>query len=73
MFYGFLCGIAASDHDLEYIVIDSFMHIVQHSLDSLAEMFERLESFSEEHGIKLVLSLSCTPDQIPDFLKAYSD
>jgi predicted ATP-dependent serine protease len=73
MFYGFLCGIAASDHDLEYIVIDSFMHIVQHSLDSLAEMFERLVSFSEEHGIKLVLSLSCTPDQIPDFLKAYSD
>ena len=29
MFYGFLCGISASDHDLECIVIDSFMHLVQ--------------------------------------------
>ena len=73
MFYGFLCGIAASDHDLEYIVIDSFMHIVQHDLGSLREMFDHMEAFSETHGIKLVLSLSCTPDQLPDFLKAYSE
>lgn len=71
MFYGFLCGIAASDHDLECIVIDSFMHLVQHDLDSLKEMFDHLNAFSDEHGIKLVLSLSCAQDQIPDFLKAY--
>ena len=72
MFYGFLCGIAASDHDLECIVIDSFMHIVQHKLDSLKEMFEQMDAFSKGHGIRLILSLSCTPEQVPDFLKAYS-
>ena len=73
MFYGFLCGIAASDHDLECIVIDSFMHIVNHDLDSLKEIFEHLEAFSDAHGIKLVLSLSCAMEQIPEFLKAYTD
>lgn len=72
MFYGFLCGIAASDHDLECVVIDSFMHLVQHDLDSLGEMFRQMEAFSDRHGIRLVLSLSCAPDQLPDFLKAYS-
>ncbi|MBQ6235623.1 MAG: ATP-binding protein [Clostridia bacterium] len=72
MFYGFLCGIAASDHDLEYIVIDSFMHLVHHDLDSLKEMFDRLDAFSKTHGIKLVLSLSCAPEQLPAFLKAYT-
>ncbi len=72
MFYGFLCGIAASDHDLECVVIDSFMHLVQHDLNSLEEMFRQMETFSDQHGIRLVLSLSCAPDQLPDFLKAYS-
>lgn len=71
MFYGFLCGIAASDHDLECIVIDSFMHLVNHDLESLKEMFVRLDSFSNAHGIKLVLSLSCAKEQIPDYLKIY--
>ena len=71
MFYGFLCGIAASDHDLECIVIDSFMHLVQHELGSLKEMFEQLDSFSNKHGIRMILSLSCAPEQLPDFLKAF--
>ena len=70
MFYGFLCGIAASDHDLECIVIDSFMHIVHHDLYSLKDMFDQLNRFSDAYGIRLVLSLSCAPDQIPAFLKA---
>ncbi len=73
MFYGFLCGIAASDHDLEYIVIDSFMKIVRHDLDTLEELFCQMEKFSESHNIHLVLSLSCMPEQIPAFLQPYSD
>jgi len=72
MFYGFLCGISASDHDLECIVIDSFMHLVHHELDSLNEMFEQMEAFSEKHAIRLVISLSCTPEQLPAFLKKYT-
>ena len=72
MFYGFLCGISASDHDLECIVIDSFMHLVHHELNSLNEMIEQLEKFSEKHAIRLVISLSCAPEQLPVFLKKYS-
>ena len=71
MFYGFLCGIAASDHDLECILVDSFMKIVRHDLSTLEELFRQMQTFSEDHRIKLILSLSCAPEQLPDFLKPY--
>ena len=71
MFYGFLCGISASDHDLEYIFIDSFMRIVNHDLSTLSDLFRQLEAFSDQHGIKLILVLSCAPEQVPAFLKPY--
>lgn len=73
MFYGFLCGISASDHDLEYLFIDSFMRIVKHDLDTLPDLFDKLAAFSDAHGIKLVLALSCAPEQVPDYLKPYCD
>ena len=71
MFYGFLCGISASDHDLEYLFIDSFTSIIKHDLSTLSDLFEQLNAFCETHGIHLVLALSCAPDQVPAFLKPY--
>ena len=71
MFYGFICGIAASDHDMECILIDSFMKIIRHDLSTLEELFRQLERFSEQHHIRFVMSLSCAPDQLPGFLKPY--
>ena len=73
MFYGFLCGISASDHDLEYIFIDRLMRIVNHDLDTLSAFFSELLKFSDNHNIKLVLALSCSPEQVPAFLKPYCD
>ena len=41
-FYGFLCGISASDHDLEYIYVDGFLNLVKHDLSTLEELFNQL-------------------------------
>ena len=71
MFFGFLCGISASDHDLEYVFVDGFMQIIKHDLFSLEDLFAKLDAFSDAHGIKLILSLSCSPEQLPPFLKPY--
>ena len=73
MFYGFLCGVSASDHDLEYIFVDGFMQIVKHDLETLNELFEDLNTFADTHHIRLVLSLSCLPEQLPPFLKPFCD
>ncbi len=37
MLYGFLCGLAASDFDLETIYIDGLLSIIGHELDNLED------------------------------------
>ena len=69
MFYGFLCGLAASDYDLEYIFVDGFLSQVKHPLDTLEEFFGQVKQFSDQHGIHIVLSVSGTPDSLPAFLR----
>ena len=71
MFYGFLCGIAASDHDLETVYVDGFAKLIRHKPETLKAFFAQLESFSDAHHIKLVISLSGAPNTIPNFLKKY--
>lgn len=71
MFYGFLCGMAAQDFDLEYIYIDGFLKIVRHPLDTLESMFAELESFSGRSGINIVISVNGDAKAIPAYLKKY--
>ena len=69
MFYGFLCGFAASDYDLEYIFVDAFLKQVRHDLSTLEDFFDQLKSFSDQHGIHIVLSVSGSANQLPSFLQ----
>lgn len=71
MFYGFLCGIAASDYDLEYIFIDGFLKMIRHELETLEEFFESLKSFAEAHKINIVLTASGRKEELPQFLQQY--
>jgi len=71
MFYGFLCGIAAQDFDLEYIFIDGFLEIVHHDLDTLEGLFDHLRTFSDKSGVKVVISINGDPEDIPSFIREY--
>ena len=71
MFYGFLCGIAAQDFDLEYVFIDSFLKLVHHPIDTLEGLFENLENLSNRCGLKIIISASGDPKDAPEFLKPY--
>ena len=71
-FYGFLCGISASDHDLEYIYVDGFLNLVKHDLSTLEELFNQLDLFTKNHGITLTLSVSGAVESLPDFLQKYA-
>lgn len=71
-FYGFLCGISASDHDLEYIYVDGFLNLVKHDLSTLEELFNQLDLFTKNHGITLTLSVSGAIETLPDFLQKYA-
>ena len=72
MFFGFLCGIAANNFDLEYLFIDKFLKIVKHDLSELEGLFEHLSTFSERCKVNIIMSISTDPEQIPEYLKSYS-
>lgn len=69
MFYGFLCGLAAQDFDLEYIFIDGFLNIVHHELETLEGLFAQLNKFASERNITITLSVNGKAEQLPAFLK----
>ena len=72
MFYGFLCGLAAQDYDLEHLFIDGFLKIVHHDLDTLQGLFAQLKKFAEDCNITITLSASGKADEIPEFIKEFA-
>ncbi|HHT87310.1 MAG TPA: ATP-binding protein [Clostridiales bacterium] len=71
LFTGFISGMAAQDFDLEYIFVDGFLRMIKHPLDTLKEMFDVLERFTAERGITIVMSISGSDCDFPDFAKKY--
>ena len=71
MFYGFLCGIAAQDFDLEYIFIDSFLQMIHHPVHTLEGLFENLDKWSDRRGVKIIISANGNPQDVPEFIKPY--
>ena len=68
MLYGFLCGLAASDFDLEYIYIDRFRKITGHDVSTLEAFFEDLVVFSEKNHVNIIMSAT-VDGEAPEFLK----
>ena len=71
MFYGFLCGLAAQDYDLEHLFIDGFLKIVHHDLVTLEGLFVQLKKFADDCGLTITISISGKPAETPEFLKEF--
>ncbi len=71
MFYGFICGLAAQDFDMEAIYIDAFAKIVRYDLASLEELFTSLERFSTKFDVDLTISINGTEANAPAFIQQY--
>lgn len=69
MFLGFIAGIAAQDFDLELVYVDGFSKMVDCPVDSLKDMFKRMDEFSTGAGIQVVVAMS--GDDMPEYLKEY--
>lgn len=69
---GFVCGVMASDYDIEHVFIDGFPKIV--GLDKVADLEEtlvKLEQIASKNNIKITASISGEPGSEPDFVKKY--
>jgi len=71
MLYGFLCGLAASDFDLETVYIDGLLRIIGHEIASLEGLFDDLKVFAAKNNLNIIMSITGSKDTIPPFLKEY--
>ena len=71
MFFGFLCGMLAQNFDMKAVFIDAFLKLVKTDVSEMGWFFERLDSYSKEHGVDFILSVSAEGDTLPDFMKPY--
>lgn len=71
MLYGFLCGLAASDFDLEAIYIDGLLSIVGHEIESLEGLFDDLKKFSAKNNLHIILSITGSRETAPAFMKEF--
>ena len=70
-FFGFLSGMIASDHDLEYVILDSFLTIAGLKDADIESAVELVNSLSEKYSVKFVLSISKDAVELPESLKEY--
>lgn len=69
-FQGFVCGLIATDYDVEEVYIDGLYKIAQAEKDKLESVIERLEFLSEKFDVKFIMSVNYDVDDIPQALKA---
>ncbi len=68
----FIKGIIAGNSDTQYIFIDGAARIVGSELKDMAGFYNELENMTEQYDITLILTVSCEPEKLPDFIAKYS-
>ena len=71
MFLGFLCGLCASDFDLEYVFVERFENVIKADLSELEGFFEQLNKLADQHSLHIVLSVSKGEEVLPEFMRPY--
>ena len=72
-FCGFLKGLVAANGDNEYIFVDGIARISKVPLNDLAKAFETIAWIEEKFGVKFVLTVSASKEDLPEFVLKYVD
>lgn len=70
-FFGFLCGILSSNHDIEIVFIDELIKLTHASIAELILFFDKLKKLSDEYAIEFIIGTCCSNKDIPDILTPY--
>ena len=69
--YGFIAGIAASDHDLTDLFVDSALKIIGNDADEFVNFVEATAALVDKLGFNCVMTSSIAIDEVPEALKKY--
>jgi ABC-type molybdenum transport system ATPase subunit/photorepair protein PhrA len=68
-FQGFVCGLIATDYDVELVYIDGLYKIAQSGIDNLQAISERLDYLSEQFNVSFVMSVNHEVEDVPEGLR----
>lgn len=68
-FLGFVCGICSQDYDLEGMYLDGFLKIARLEGKDITEALMQLNKISDQFKVKMVLSVSLSREQLPEFAR----
>lgn len=68
-FIGFICGICSQDYDLEEMYLDGFLKIAKLEGQDISSALSQLNKISEQFHVKMVLSVSMSKNDLPEFAK----
>ena len=73
--FGFIKGMLSANYDIEYIFIDGVYKMMGVSIDSpeMAELFMMLERISSLSAVKFILTISCSVEEMPEFIAKYKN
>lgn len=70
-FFGFLCGILSSNHDVELVLIDELVKITRLSISDLAHFIEKLKNLSDQYNVDFIIGATCSNKDLPENLLPY--
>ncbi|WP_326909591.1 ATP-binding protein [Sedimentibacter sp. MB31-C6] len=68
-FQGFVCGLIATDYDVELVYIDGLYKIAQANMDKLETVIQRLDFLSKKFDVDFVMSVNHDKEAVPEVLK----
>ncbi len=68
-FQGFVCGVIATDYDVEFVFIDGLYKIAQADMDNIEPIVERLDYLSEKFDVNFIMSVNQDVEDIPEGLR----
>ena len=69
--FGFIAGIAASDHDLSDLFVDSALKICGNNVNDFVDFVEATAVLVEKLGFNCVMTSSIAVEDAPEALKKY--
>ena len=68
---GFVKGVVAANNDNEYLFIDGAARIAGKEIKDMAAFYYMLDKISEQNGLTIYVTCSCTKEELPDFVAKY--
>lgn len=69
-FYGFVCGIISTDHDLEQLYFDNFLKIASAKKEDILTVLDKFADLSNKMNVMLCMSIAMDESDIPEKYRA---